>query len=364
MKRAVIVKAKRTPVGKRNGMLKALQPHELAAPLLRDLAGGIEDKIDDVILGNVTGPGGNVARLSALEAGLPLSVPGLTLDRQCSAGLEAIRMACYMIQGGAGNCYIAGGTESTSTSPYEKRARFSPDRIGDPDMGVAADYVAQKYQIPKEKQDEFALLSYERSWEAYNKRMFEDEILTIDKWNKDEEFSRERNMRAVLKRAKPIFIKGGTVTAANSCGIHDGASAALVMEEETANLLGFRPVLRFIDSEVSGVHPHYPGIAPVPAIQQLLKRNQLTIEEIGLMEINEAFASKIVACAQELSIPYEKLNIRGGALTMGHPYGASGAILVSRLFYEVQRRTQGKYVLAAIGSGGGIGVAVLFQALM
>lgn len=345
-------------------MLNSFQPHELAAPLLRQLANGIEDKVEDVILGNVTGPGGNVARVSALEAGLPLSVPGLTLDRQCSAGLEAIRMACYLIQGGAGQCYIAGGTESTSNSPYQKRARFSPDKIGDPDMGVAAEFVAREYGITKDRQDEYALLSYERSWDAHNKGLFDQEILAVDKWNRDEEFFRDRNMKALLKRAKPIFIKeNGTVTAANSCGIHDGASAALVMEEKMANLLGLQPVLRFIDSEVSGVHPCYPGIAPVSAIQQLLNRNKLTIEDIDLIEMNEAFASKIAACAQELSIPYEKLNVRGGALTIGHPYGASGAILVSRLFHEVQRRKQGKYVLAAIGSGGGIGVAVLFQVL-
>jgi acetyl-CoA C-acetyltransferase len=358
----VIVQAKRTPIGKQNGMFKTLQPHELAAPVLRHLAEGLE--IDDVLLGNVTGPGGNVARLAALEAGLPLSVPGVTLDRQCSAGLEAIRMACYFVQGGAGHCYIAGGVESTSTSPFPKRARFSPDTIGDPDMGVAAENVALKYGISKEKQDEYALISYKRSRDAFNKGFFEDEIIPIDQVGRDEELLKERKMEALLKRAKPIFIKeNGTVTAANSCGIHDGAAAVVVMEETAAHRLGWKPVLRFVDSQVTGVHPFYPGIGPVPAIQTLLKRNQLTMADIDLVEINEAFASKIVACAEELVIPYEKLNVGGGALTVGHPYGASGAILVTRLFYEVQRNYQANYLLAAIGSGGGIGVAVLFEAV-
>lgn len=344
-------------------MLHNFQPQQMSALLLSQLAVGLEKKVDDVILGNATGPGGNIGRLSALEAGLPLSVPGLMLDRQCSAGLEAIRLACYFIQGDAGKCYIAGGVESSSTSPFQKRARFSPDSIGDPDMLEAAEMVAQKYGISKQRQDEYALLSYTRSWEAFERGFFEEEMIPVEQWNKDEEFYKKRNMEALLRRAKPLFPteNGGTVTSANSCGINDGSAAVVVMEEETACYLGFKPVLRFVDSEVAGVHPFYPGAAPIPAIQALLNRNGLTVEDIDLFEINEAFASKIVACAQELSIPFEKLNVSGGALTIGHPYGASGAILVTRLFYEVQRKNGIKYVLAAIGSGGGIGVAVLFE---
>jgi acetyl-CoA C-acetyltransferase len=361
IKRAVIVKAKRTPVGKKGGILRDFPPHELAAPLLQELANGLEEKIDDVILGNVVGPGGNVARVAALEAELPLSVTGMTIDRQCSAGLEAIRMACYYIQGGAGACYIAGGVESTSTSPFPSRARFSPEKMGDPDMGVAAEYVAEKYAISKKMQDEYSLLSYKRSWEAYEKGYLSQEMIPIGEFRQDEEFSRKRRMEVLLNRAKPIFKKNGTVTAANSCGIHDGAAAVLIMEENMALKHGLQPILRFLDSEVAGLSPHYPGAAPIPAIQALLKRNLLTIADIDLCEINEAFSSKMVACTKELSIPYEKVNVCGGALTLGHPYGASGSIMVARLFYEVQRRKNLKYVLAAIGSGGGIGAAVLFE---
>lgn len=361
MPTAVIVNAKRTAIGKENGMFKHMDASELAAPVIRHLATGIET-INEVILGNIVGPGGNVARVAALKAGLPLSVTGLTLDRQCSAGLEAIRMAACLIKAGAGISYVAGGVESTSTSPFLSRARFAPIEIGDPDMGVAAEFVAQQYGISRETQDQFALLSYERSWSSFERGIFEAEIVPIDDIAHDEEFTRKRNMEALLRRAQPLFSdKNGSVTAANSCAINDGASAVLIMEEETARSHGFRPVLRFVDSAIAGVHPNFPGISPVPAISELLERNQLTINDIDLIEINEAFASKIAACANELSIPIDKLNIRGGALTLGHPYGASGAVLVTRLFYEVQRMPTAKYVISAVGSGGGIGVAILFE---
>ncbi|MER2088824.1 MAG: acetyl-CoA C-acyltransferase [Sporosarcina sp.] len=364
MNRAVIVQAKRTPIGKKDGMFRDIEPHILAAPLLRELSTGITHEIDEIIFGNVVGPGGNIARLAALESGLPLSVTGMTIDRQCSAGLEAIRTACHFIQGKAGSCYIAGGVESASTSSFPRRARFSPDRLGDPDMGVAAENVAQKYKITKEMQDDYAFLSYKRSWNAYREGFYQPEIVEFGEMNIDESFYKERDMEKLLKRAKPIFIKeAGTVTAANSCGINDGAAAVLVMQEELAKEFNMKSVLRFADSAVSGIHPDYPGISPVRAIRQLLNRNGLTIGDIDLFEINEAFASKIVACAQELAIPYKKLNVSGGALTTGHPYGASGAIMVTRLFYEVQRRKGMKYVLASIGSAGGVGLAVLFEVI-
>ncbi|MDM5199427.1 acetyl-CoA C-acyltransferase [Fictibacillus enclensis] len=361
MKRAVIVRAIRTPIGKAGGIFKNIPIHELTAPVLKYTAAEVEEKIDDLILGNVVGPGGNVARVSALEAGLPLSLTGLTIDRQCSAGLEAIRLASYLIQGGAGQCYIAGGAESSSTSTYSARARFAPIHIGDPDMGAAAENVAEKYDISKEVQDEYALLSYKRSWESFDKGYLDQEIIPVGTISQDEQFLKKRKMELLVQRAKPLFKKDGTVTAANSCGIHDGAAAVLIMEENTAKKNGLQPVLRFMDSEVAGVHPKYPGSAPIPAIKSLLQRNKLTISDIDLIEINEAFASKIVACSKELTIPYEKLNVRGGALSLGHPYGASGSIMMTRLFHEVQRRKDVNYVLAAIGSGGGIGVAILLE---
>lgn len=364
MNKAVIVEAKRTPIGRKSKMLQSYQPHELIAPILSYLSKEITPYLQDVILGNVVGTGGNIGRLSALEAGLPLSIPGMTIDRQCSAGLEAIRTACYYIQGGAGRCYIAGGVESASTSPFPSRARFAPDSIGDPDMGLAAENVAKKYHITREMQDQYALLSFERSWNAYNRGLFTPEILAIDGYEQDEAFIQKRDMKRMMNRAKAIFVnKQGTVTTTNSCAINDGASAVVVMEEKLAIKLKLKPVLRFIDSMVAGIHPNFPAISPVSTIKQLLERNQLSISDIDLFEINEAFAVKIVACAQELHIPYEKINVCGGALTIGHPYGASGAMLVTRLFHEVQRRQNSKYVIATIGSGGGIGLAVLFEVI-
>lgn len=213
MHRAVIVRAKRTPFGLKNGMLQSLQPQELAAPLLANLASGFEHELDDVLLGNVVGPGGNIARFSSLQAGLPLTLPGVTIDRQCSAGLDAIRTACHLIQGHAGNCYIAGGVESASTSPFTKRAQFSPESIGDADMGIGAENVARNYDISREMQDEYTQISHERSWNAYHHGFINDEITPILHIEQDEAFRKRRNFQALVERAKPIFLHGGTVTA-------------------------------------------------------------------------------------------------------------------------------------------------------
>ncbi|KFN02735.1 acetyl-CoA C-acyltransferase [Bacillus clarus] len=361
MNRAVIVEVKRTPIGKKNGMLRDYEVQQLAAPLLACLSEGIEREIDDVILGNVVGPGGNVARLSALEAGLGYHIPGVTIDRQCGAGLEAIRTACHLIQGGAGNCYIAGGVESTSTSLFKNRARFSPDSIGNPDMGLAAEYVAERYNITKEMQDEYACLSYKRTLQALEKEYIQEEILpSYFNGILDEAVKREMNYERMIKRTKPVFLQNGTVTAGNSCGVNDGACAVLVMEEEQARELGYKPVLRFVHSAVVGVDPNLPGTGPIFAMQKLLGEMNLVIEDIDSIEMNEAFAAKVVACAQTLQIPYEKLNVNGGAIALGHPYGASGAMLVARLFYQA-RRENVKYVVATLGIGGGIGLALLFE---
>ncbi|WFA06363.1 acetyl-CoA C-acyltransferase [Bacillus sp. HSf4] len=359
--RAVITAAKRTVIARQNGSLKTAEPHELAAALIQYLEKPLNGHLNEVILGNVVGPGGNIARLAALSAGLPASVTGMTIDRQCSAGLEAIRTACCFVQAGAGSCYIAGGTESASLSPFPQRARFSPDEWGDPDMGEAAEMTAQAYYITRQMQDDYTLLSYQRSIRAFENGYYEDEILPFQDLTADESMLSKRQIEKIVQRAQPAFKKQGTVTAANSCGIHDGASAVVVMDEQKAKALGLKPVLRFVDSEVSGVNPNFPQISPVPAIQKLLRRRGLSVQDIDLFEINEAFAVKIAACAQELGIGYHKLNVRGGALALGHPYGASGAILVTRLFHETKRRPDLKYVIAAIGSGGGIGTAVLFE---
>ncbi|PGC35626.1 acetyl-CoA C-acyltransferase [Bacillus toyonensis] len=359
MNRAVIVEAKRTPIGKKNGILKDYEVQQLVAPLLSFLGKGIEREIDDVMLGNVVGPGGNIARLSVLEAGLSYHIPGVTIDRQCGAGLEAIRTACHLIQGGAGNCYIAGGAESTSTSPFQKRARFSPEAIGDPDMGVAAEFVAERYNITREMQDEYACLSYKRTLQALENGYIQDEIFSLNGLL-DEAIKREMQYERMIKRTKPAFLQNGTVTAGNSCGVNDGACAVLVMEEGQARKLGYKPVLRFVRSVVVGVDPTLPGTGPIFAVKKILNEMNVKVEDIDYFEINEAFASKVVACAKGLQIPYEKLNVNGGAIALGHPYGASGAMLVTRLFYQAQREHM-KYGIATLGIGGGIGLALLFE---
>ncbi len=231
-------------------------------------------------------------------------------------------------------------------------------------MGIAAEYTAARYSISRSMQDEYALLSHQRSRNAHDEGFYREEIVALGELEMDEAFLKTRPIEAIIPRAKPVFdTSSGTVTAANSSGIADGAAALLVMEEEKAAALGLKPVLRFIGSAVSGIHPNYPPAAPVDAIRNLLHTHDVTPEDIGLFEINEAFAVKICVCSQELGIPFSKINVRGGALALGHPYGASGAALVTRLFYEAKRRTDCQYVVAAIGSGGGIGLALLFEVL-
>lgn len=364
MTRAVIVKAKRTVIGKKGGILRKYPPEQLAAFIIRDIVQDLPEQVDEVIFGNAVGPGGNIARLSGLESGLSHTVPGITIDRQCGSGLEAIRLACYLVQGGAGQIYIAGGVESSSQSPYDKRARFSPEQIGDPDMGIAAEHVAEKYGITRQMQDDYALLSYQRAIHSLKKDYYSDELVKIaDIPLQDESLNPKLNYERMLRRLSPCFKENGTVTLGNCCGINDGASAVLVMSEEKAKELGYQPIMRFVDSVVSGVNPNYPATGPIPAVSQLLSRHSLSIRDIDLFELNEAFAAKVVACASELSIPYEKINVEGGAIALGHPYGASGAILVTRLFYEVQRYKT-NYTISAIGIGGGIGIAVLWESMI
>lgn len=226
-------------------------------------------------------------------------------------------------------------------------------------MGVAAEFVAERYNITREMQDEYACLSYKRTLQALENGYIQDEVLSLNGLL-DEVIKREMQYERMIKRTKPAFLQNGTVTAGNSCGVNDGACAVLVMEEGQARKLGYKPVLRFVRSAVVGVDPNLPGTGPIFAVQKLLREMNLAIEDIDCIEMNEAFASKIVACAKELQIPYEKLNVNGGAIALGHPYGASGAMLVTRLFYQTKRDSM-KYGMATLGIGGGIGLALLFE---
>lgn len=381
MKEAVLVMAKRTPVGKIGGQLSTLEPENLLAPLIRLLVMEAQlppEWIDDVIIGNVVGPGGNIARKSVLEAGLPVTVPGVTIDRQCGSGLEAIIMAARLIQCGAGEIFLAGGAESTSRAPWKMfrpgtlsgtptlytRAPFTPISFGDPDMGLAAEHTAGKYGISREAQDRYALASHQKAVRASCTGRYAPEIVPLQvnglRITHDECPKRDTSLKK-LRSLPPVFLENGTVTAGNACPINDGAALVLMMSREKCNLLNLTPVLRFVDSQASGVDPRYPGIGPVPAVQKLLGRQRLNIDDLDIIEFNEAFASQVLASLQELHLPLDKVNPGGGALALGHPYGASGAILMTRLYSEMLQNPYQRG-LATLGIGGGMGLAVLVEA--
>ena len=377
MQTPVLVEAKRTAVGKSGGMFKMVPPEKLGAAVLQAIIEecGIDPvQIDEVILGNAVGPGGNLARLTTLTAGFPVDVPAVTIDRQCGSGLEAINIACRLIQAGAGDMYIAGGLESSSRAPWKmekptslygdppaffQRAPFSPEAIGDPEMGLAAENVAKVYGISREAQDAFAYESHQKAGRAQKENRFQNEIVPVNGQAQDEG-PRANLSKRLLKRMPAAFEAGGTVTAGNACSVNDGASAVLILSKEKCNELGLRPILEFKDATSAGVDPNVLGIGPIPAVTKLLQRTRLSIDDVGLVEFNEAFASQVLASIRELNIPEGKLNVGGGAIALGHPYGASGAILVTRLLTEI-KRTNAKRAIATLGIGGGLGVATLFE---
>ncbi|WP_158736197.1 thiolase family protein [Alteribacillus sp. YIM 98480] len=379
MNKPVIVSAKRTPIGKVDGILRNTAPEQMASTLIQHVVreNDIDPAaIDDVILGNVVGPGGNIARLSLLTSGLPVSVPGVTVDRQCGSGLEAISMAARFIQAGAGDVYIAGGTESTSLAPWKmerpknlykgmprlyERARFSPDSIGDPEMGEAAENVAREYGISRKDQDQYALESHQKASAAAEEGRFEEEIVSVSGLKQQtDECPRKRTSLKMLNRLPASFVENGTVTAGNSCPLNDGASVVLIMSEEKAREWDLQPLAEVIDTVTAGVDPNVLGIGPVPAVEKCLRRNGITINDIDVMEFNEAFASQVLASLRELKMPLEKVNVSGGGIALGHPYGASGAIITTRLMTEMKRQ-HAEIGLATMGIGGGMGIACLLK---
>lgn len=379
---AVIVMAKRTPIGRIGGVLSQLEPEELLAPLIQHMITETKlpkDAIDDVIIGNVVGPGGNIARVSLLEAGLPVTVPGVTVDRQCGSGLEAINIAARLIQSGAGEIYLAGGVESTSRAPWKMtkpqtlmgvpqlytRAHFTPMSYGDPDMGIAAENVANQYAITREEQDLYTLKSHQKAVHAQQSSRFREEIVPLQvqgEWITTDECPRANTNLDKLRELPPIFLDHGTVTAGNACPLNDGAALVLIMSREQCEKYKLKPILRFVDAQAAGVDPNVLGMGPVPAVHKVLSRQQLSVVDLDIVEFNEAFASQVLASLHELQIPEEKVNLGGGALAIGHPYGASGAILMTRLYAEMLHNPY-KRGIATLGIGGGLGIATLIEAV-
>ncbi|NKY32769.1 thiolase family protein [Nocardia speluncae] len=367
----VFVAARRTPIGTAGHGFADLTVTDLAAPVLASVAGALRDAgvdlpIDDVVLGNCLGPGGDPARVAALRAGLGPQVPGVTVDRQCGSGLDAVIQAALRIRSGADRLILAGGAESASTAPWRfwppvagadpvryTRAPFAPAGFPDPDMGVAADDLARRRGISRERQDEYAARSHTLAAAAD----FTPEIVPVAGVHRDERI-RAGMTTARLARLRPGFGADGTATAGNSCGISDGAAVvAVTTAHEAAGL----PALRIVATAVAAGDPALPGLGPVPAIRAVLRRAGRTVSDIGVVEITEAFASVVLAVSDELGLDESLICPDGGAIAMGHPWGASGAVLLVRLASRMLRPDGPELGLAACAIGGGQGVAMLVE---
>jgi acetyl-CoA C-acetyltransferase len=360
----VIVAARRTPIGTAGHALREVAVDRLAAAVLTAThadAGG--EPVDDVVLGVARGPGGDVARLAALAAGLGGRTPAVTVDRQCGSGLDAVVHAAALVQSGQADLVLAGGAESASTGP-PGRARFTPDGTDDPDMGVAAEQVASEGGVGRARQDAYAARSHARAVAAQAAGRFAAELVPVAGLTADQR-PRAGLTPDRLARLRPAFVPGGTVTAGNSCGVSDGAAAVAVVAEEQRR---GRPGLRVLASAVAGVDPVRCGLGLVPAVERCLSRAGVSIDEVGVAEINEAFAGQVLACLDLLGLPEDRVCPDGGALALGHPWGASGAVLVVRLFSRlVRQRTvdpQRRFGLAAVSVGGGQGVALLVEPVL
>jgi acetyl-CoA acyltransferase len=389
---AVIVSAARTPVGKgKRGGLATVRPDELAATVVKALLSrtpGLDTKdVDDVILGCAFPEGEqglNMARMVALRAGLPDTVPGETINRYCASGVQSIAHAAYAIIAGQMDVAIAGGVESMSMVPmlgykFSVNPYFAAELPHYyTNMGLTAENVADKYKISRKEQDAFALHSHQCAAAAVNSGRFDPELVPIDVELKElgsdgkpvmkkftvkrDEGPRANTSLEALAKLKPTFKDGGTVTAGNSSQVSDGAAGVVIMSGEKANALRLKPLARFVAFAVGGVPPELMGIGPVVAIPKALKMAGLTIEDMDLIELNEAFAAQSLAVIRQLGLNTEITNVNGGAIALGHPLGCTGAKLATQLIYEMERR-RSKYGMVSMCIGGGMGAAAIFENL-
>lgn len=397
MKEVVIVDAVRTPIGRYKGALKSVRPDDLGAIVIKAILernpGLPPEQIEEVVLGNANQAGEdnrNVARMSALLAGLPITVGGTTINRLCGSGLDAVMYAARAIAVGEGDIFIAGGTESMTRAPFvmgKPEADYPrgnmelhdttigwrfinpvmEEMYGVDSMPQTAENVAQQFQISREDQDKFALESQQKAKRAIEENRFADEIIPVvlkdRKGNEivvaQDEHPRPDTTLEKLSKLKPLF-PGGTVTAGNASGVNDGASVLLLMSAEKAKELNLKPLVRYVTGATAGLEPRIMGIGPIYASRKAMQRARLTVEDIGLVELNEAFASQSLECIRQLELDQEKVNVNGGAIAFGHPLGASGARILTTLIYEMKKRDV-QYGLATMCIGVGQGIAAIVE---
>lgn len=396
MRHAVITGSVRTAVGRMGGALKEVEADRLAASVLKevlkraDIEAGL---VDEVILGQAkqSTDAPNLARLSLLRAGFPIEVPGYTVHRQCGSGLQAMNSGAQQIMCGLADIIVAGGAESMSTAPYyirnarygfqignaeildsntESQPRAQPiETYGHLTMGMTAENLAESYSISRTEQDEFALRSQENARNAISKGWFDSQIAPVEVKTKKgvtqfktDEHPRETSMEK-LSQLKPVFKENGTVTAGNTSGRNDGAGVILMMSEEAAHQYGQQPKARIIAQAAAGVSPEIMGIGPAPATRKALKLAGLELSDIGLIELNEAFAAQSLAVIKELNMDMGRVNVNGGAIALGHPLGGSGGVLMTKLLHEMERRGE-KYGLVTFCIGGGLGITTIIENLL
>jgi 3-oxoadipyl-CoA thiolase len=396
MKKVYVIDVVRTPIGKYGGALSTIRPDDLLAHVIRSVlqrnASIDVNAIEDVIAGDANQAGEdnrNVARMAALLAGLPVTVPGNTVNRLCASGLQAIQDAARAIMCGDGELLIAGGVESMTRAPFVMLKssgawnrtpevvdstigwRFANKRLTDKyypySMGETAENVAKQWKIGRQAQDEFALQSQEKYFAALEKGKWKNEISGVEIFGgKDEKIFLEKDepprstSMEKLSGLRAAFIKDGTVTAGNSSGINDGAAAMLLASEEAVQKYNLQPLARIVSMAVAGVDPAIMGIGPVPATQKALKRAGLTVNDLDLIELNEAFAAQSLACMQDLQLDPTKVNVNGGSIAIGHPLGCSGVRISATLLHEMKKRGS-KYGLATMCVGVGQGAAIVYE---
>jgi 3-oxoadipyl-CoA thiolase len=398
LREAWIVEAVRTPIGRYGGALAGVRPDDLAALVLRavvDRAGLDPAHVEDVILGCANQAGEDnrdVARMAVLLAGFPVEVGGLTVNRLCGSGLQAINSAAHAIAVGDGDVFIGGGVESMTRAPYVMAKAEGPWDRGPRElqdttlgwrfvnprlaarhypysMGETAENVAERWGVGRERQDAFALESQQRAVAAIAAGRFDDQLVPVEVAGRKgetivvdhDEHPRADSSLEGLARLKPAFAReGGSVTAGNSSGINDGASAVLLVEAERARALGLRPMARIVSTAIAGVDPAVMGVGPVPATRKALERAGIGVDDLDLIELNEAFASQSLVCIDELGLDPARVNVNGGAIALGHPLGMSGGRLITMLTHEL-RRTGGRYGLATMCIGVGQGIATIVE---